>query len=76
MASDGEVESYLKITHHPPVDHCGKVGWALCPYFPRLGVHVGQLLVGFHPFRPLSGSVSVSSPIVSDSHAQVIQPSV
>ena len=45
--NDGGVESYLKITRHLPMDHYGQIGQALCPYFSGLGVHIGQLLVGF-----------------------------
>ena len=49
MVSDGGVESYMKITRHPPVDRYGQVGRALCPYSPGLGVHVGELLIGSRP---------------------------
>ena len=65
MASDEGVESYLKIARHLPVDHCGQVGRALCPYSSGLGVHVGELLVGFCPGSSPNGSVSVHSLAVS-----------
>ena len=65
MVNDGGVSSYLKITRHLSVDDYGQVGRALCPYFSGLGVHVGQLLVGFQPCWSPSGSVSVRSPAVS-----------
>ena len=76
MVSDGEVDSYLKRNRHLPDDHYGRVGQALCPYLPRLGVHVGQHLMGFRLCWSLSESVSVHSPIVSGSHVHVIRPSV
>ena len=76
MVNDGGVESYLKITRHLPVDHYGQVERALCPYLSGLGVHVGQLLLGFRPCWSPSGSVSVCSPTVSGSHAHVIWPFV
>ena len=59
------MESYLKIACHLPVDHCGQVGRALCPYSSGLGVHVGELLVGFCPGSSPNGSVSVHSRAVS-----------
>ena len=74
--SDGGVESYLKITRHPLVDRYGQVGRALCPYSSELGVHSGELLVGSRPGWSLDRSASVRSLTVSDSHAQVIRPSV
>ena len=46
VVSDGGVESYLKTTHHPPVDRYGQVGRVLCPYLSRFRVHAGELLVG------------------------------
>ena len=76
MVSDGEVESCLKRTPHLPDDHYGQVGRALCPYFPGLGVQVGQHLMGFRPCWFPNGSVSVRSPVVSGSHVHVIRPSV
>ena len=72
MVNNGGMESYLKITRHLSVDHYGQVERALYPYFSGLGVHVRQLLVGFRPCWSPSGSVSVPSPTVSDSHANVI----
>ena len=76
VVNDEGVESYLKATRHLPVDHYGQVEQALCPYFFGLGVHVGQLLVGFRLCWSLSGSVSVRSPAVSGLHAHVIRPFV
>ena len=76
MVNDEGVESYLKITRHLLVDHYGQVGWALCPYLSGLGLHVGQLLVGFRPCWSPSGFVSVRSPAVSGSHAHVIRSSI
>ena len=76
VVNNGRVESYLKITHHLPVDHYGQVERALCPYLSGLGVHVGQLLLGFRPCWSPSGSISVRSPTVSSLHAHVIRPSV
>ena len=76
MANDGGVESYWKITRHLTVDHYGQVRWALCPYSSGLGVHVGQLLVGFRPCWSPSRSVSICSLAISGSHAHVIRPSV
>ena len=70
------MKSYLKITCHFPVDHYGQVGRALFPYLSGLGVHVGELLVGFRPNWSSNGSVSVHSLVVSGLHAQVIRPSV
>ena len=46
VESDEGVESYLKTTHHPPVDRYGQVGRALCPYSSGLRVHARELLVG------------------------------
>ena len=51
------------------MDHYGQVGRALFPYSSGLGVHVGQLLVGFRPGWSPSRSVS-------GLHARVIRPSV
>ena len=76
VKSDGGVESYLKTTRHPPVDRCGQVGRALCPYSSGLGVHIRELLVGSRPGWSLDGSTSVRSLTVSGSHAHVIWPSV
>ena len=76
MVGDREVESYLKITRHLPVDHYGQVGRALCPYSSKLGVHVGELLVGSRPDWSPNRSVSVRSLAVSSLHAHVIRPSV
>ena len=76
MVNDGEVESYLKTTHHLSVDHYDLVERALCPYFSGLGVHVGQLLVGFWIYWSPRGSVSIHSPVVSGLQAHVIRPSV
>ena len=76
MVSDRGVESYLKITRHLPMDHYGQVGRDLCPYLSGLGVHVGELLVGFRPGWSPNGSVSVRSLAVSGLHAHVIRPSV
>ena len=76
MVSDGEMESCLKRTRHLPEDHYDQVERALCPYFPVLGVKVGQHLVGFRLGWFPSGSVSVRSPIVSGSLVHVIRPSV
>ena len=76
MVSDGEVESCLKRTHHQPDDHYGRVGQALFPYSPSLGLHVGWHLMGFQACWSPSGSVSVRSPIVSGSRVHVIRPSV
>ena len=76
MESDGGVESYLKTTRHPSVDHYGQVGRALCPYSSRLGVHAGELLVGSRPSWSPDGSASVRSLAVSGSHAHIIRPSV
>ena len=70
------MESCLKRTHHLSDDHYGRVGRALFPYFPRLGVHVGQHLVGVRPYWSPSGFVSVRSPVVSGSHVHVIRPSI
>ena len=56
MVSDKGVERYLKITRHSPVDHYGRVGWALCPYSSGLGVHAGELLVGSRPVGLQTGS--------------------
>ena len=76
MVRDGEVESCLKRTRHPPNDHCGQVGRALCPYLLVLGVQVRQHYMGFRPCLFPSGSVGVCSPVVSGSHAHVIRPSI
>ena len=76
MVNDEGVESYQKKTRHLPVDHYGQVGRALCPYLFGLGVHVGQLLVGFRLYWSHSGSISIRSPAVSGLHAHVIRPSV
>ena len=76
MVSDGGVESSLKITRHLSVDHCGQVRRALYPYSFGLGVHVGELLVGFRPDWSPNGSVSVHSLAVRSLRAYVIQPSV
>ena len=76
MVNDGGVESYPKTTRHLPVDHCGQVERALCPYLSRLWVHVGQLLMGFRLCWSPSRSVSFRSPAVSSLHAHVIRPSV
>ena len=76
VESDGGVETYLKTTRHWPVDCYGQVGWALCPYSSRLGVHTGDLLVGSRPGWSPDGSVSARSLAVSGSHAHVIRPSV
>ena len=69
MVNDGGVESYLKITRHLPMDHYGQIWRALWSYFSGLGVHIGQLIVGFQPCWSPSGSVSVRSPAVSGSPA-------
>ena len=66
----------MKITRHLPVDHYGQVGRAFCPYLSGLGVHVGQLLLGFRPCWSPSEFISIHSPTVSSSHAHVIRPSV
>ena len=66
----------MKITRHLPVDHCGQVGRALCPYSSGLGVHIGELLVGFRPDWSPNGFVSIHSLAVSDSRAHVISPYV
>ena len=76
MVSDEVVESCLKKTHHQPNDYYGRVGRALCPYFPRLGVHVGRHLMGFRPCWSPSGFVIVHSPIASGSHVHIIRQSV
>ena len=65
MVNNGEVESFPKRTHHLPTDHYGKVGRALCPYLPGLGVQVRQRLMGFRP----------RSPVVNGLHVHVIRPS-
>ena len=76
VVSDEEVERCLKRTRHQPDDHYGRVGLALFPYFPRLGVHVGRHLVGFRPCWSPSRSVSVRSPVANGSHVHIIRPSV
>ena len=76
MVSDGEVESCLKRTRYLSDDHYGQVGRAFYPYFPGLGVQVGQHLVGFQPCWFPGGSVGIRSPIVSGSYVQAIRPSV
>ena len=76
MVSDGEVESCLKRISHQSDDHYGRVGQALFPYLPGLGVHVRRHLVGSRPYWSPSGSVSVRSPVVSGLHVHVIRPSV
>ena len=76
MESDEGVESYLKTTRHPLVDHYGQVGRALCPYSSRLRVHAGELLVGSRAGWSPDRSASVLSLAVSGSHAHVIWPSV
>ena len=70
------MDTYLKITRHPPVDRYGQVRRALYPYLSGLGVHVGELLVGSRPDWSPNGSVSVRSLAVSGSHAHVIRPSI
>ena len=76
VVSDRGVESYMKITHHLPMDHYGQVGRALCPYSSGLGVHAGELLVGSRPGWSPKGSISIRSLAISGSHAHVIWPSI
>ena len=76
MVNDEGVESYLKTTHHLPVDRYGQVRRDLCPFSSELGVHVGELLIGSWPGWSPNGFVSIRSLAVSGSHAHVTRPSV
>ena len=76
MVNDGEVESCPKRTRHLLADHYGLVGRALFPYLPRLGVQVGQCLVGFQPRWFLGEPVSTCFPVVNGLHVHAFQPSV
>ena len=74
--NDGEVESYLKRTHHLPGDHFGRVGQPFCPYLPGLRVHARQHLAGFRPRWSPRGPVSARSSAVNGLHVHAIRPLV
>ena len=76
MVNYGEAGSCLRRVRHLLDDHYGQVGWALCPYFPGLGVQVGQRLTGFRPRWSPSGLVGARSPIVNGLHVHAIRPYV
>ena len=76
MVNDGEAGSCPRRVRHLSNDNFGQVGRALFPYLPRLGVQVGQCLLGFRSRWSPSGPVGARSPVANGLHVHAIRPSI